>query len=220
MEAPILITGCARSGTSMTAGIINACGAFGGRMVGGTRNNPKGFYENKEIRETLIKPYLVLNGADPLGQDPLPDPRKLFQLANLRSKMESIFKFQGYKDGAWFYKGAKMCLIWPTLNAAFPDAQWVIVRRSDEDIINSCMKTGFMKAYKDEAGWQSWVDHHKARFEEMKSQCASVQEVWPTKFVEGDTTEIQEVVENLGLTWNDEVVRNFVSPKLWSKKNG
>jgi hypothetical protein len=70
MRPPILITGCARSGTSMTAGIVHICGAFGGRMSGPTPNNRKGMFENEEVRNQIVKPYLSSIGADPLGQKP------------------------------------------------------------------------------------------------------------------------------------------------------
>jgi len=153
MEAPILITGCARSGTSMTAGILDRCGAYGGNLLmGHSRANRKSFYENREIRDNILKPYLMLCGADPLGQKPLPQPQALLPLANLRSKIEQIFKFQGYKDGPWYYKGSKMCLVWPTFHTAFPEAKWVIVRRRDEDIVYSCMRTAFMRAYRKPEG--------------------------------------------------------------------
>ena len=42
MKNPIIITGCARSGTSLTAGVINICGAGGGEMSGATIYNKKG----------------------------------------------------------------------------------------------------------------------------------------------------------------------------------
>ena len=58
ISPPILLTGCARSGTSLTAGIVNLCGAFGGIMSGPNRNNAKGMFENSKIRNTIIKPYL------------------------------------------------------------------------------------------------------------------------------------------------------------------
>jgi hypothetical protein len=222
MISPILITGCARSGTSMTAGIIDICGGYGGRLPpAGNPNNKKGFFENREVTETLVKPYLVLCGADPMGQKPLPDPRQLIPLGGLAGKVEQIYKYQGYKDGPWYFKGAKLCLIWPVWNAAFPDAKWVIVRRKDEDIVYSCMRTSFMRAHKSPAGWQTWVDHHKARFEEMRATLfINTVEVWPSKFIEGDFSEIRGVVEGLGLEWNDEAVKDFVSPELWRSKDG
>jgi len=222
MEAPILITGCARSGTSMTAGIIDHCGAFGGRLVmGGGRANKKGFFENREIRDNLVKPYMMLCGADPLGQKPLPELNHLLPLGNLRSKVEQIMKFQGYRSGPWYYKGAKLCLVWPTWHKAFPEAKWIVVRRKDDDVIYSCMRTGFMRAYRKPEGWQGWIDHHKKRFDEMREDpSVNMVEVWPTKFVEGDFSEIRGVIEGLGLKWNDEAVKDFVSPELWRGKHG
>jgi len=217
MIDPILITGCARSGTSMTAGIMDHCGAFGGRTIPGGHANPKGFFENREIRENLLKPYLILCGADPMGQKPLPELHHLLPLENLRAKVETVIKYHGYKDGPWYYKGAKLCLVWPIWHKAFPDAKWVIVRRNDEDIINSCMKTGFMRAYRDPEGWQKWIDHHKKRFEEMKEIGLQVREVWPTKFVEGDHSEIRETVEWLGLTFDEKIVEEIVVPNRFNR---
>lgn len=220
MNAPILITGCARSGTSMTAGIIHAGGAFGGKLLGPNQWNAKGMFENVEIREKIVKPFLTLNGADPLGQDPLPDPTRLIKVENWRSKIEMMMKFQGYKYGPWFYKCAKACLFWPTWHEAFPDAKWVVVRRKDEDIIYSCLRTGFMRAYRTPVGWQGWIDVHKTRFQEMHESGMEIREVWPTKFVEGDFTEIKEVIAWLGLKWQEEFALQFVDSSLWRGKNG
>ena len=217
MIPPILITGCARSGTSMTAGIIDRCGAFGGRTSGPNTWNPKGMYENDEVRDKIVKPWLTLMGADPMGQHPLPDINKLLPLGNLLQKVEQIMKYGGYQDGPWYYKGAKMCLVWPEWHKAFPDALWVIVRRKDEDIVYSCMRTAFMRAFRDNDGWQGWVDAHKMRFEEMKSNGLNVREVWPSKFIAGDFSEIQALISDLGMVWNYEAVKGFVSPELWGR---
>lgn len=217
LKAPILITGCARSGTSVTAGIFFLCGAFGGKMSGPTRYNKKGMFENAEIRNQVVKPYLKETlKVDPMGQDPLPDIAKLVPTPNLQGVIEGKMKWQGYRDGPWFYKGAKMCLIWPIWHTAFPKARWVIVRRRDEDIIHSCMKTGFMRAFKTNEGWQGWIDAHKQRFEEMKNAGLDMQEVWPEKFInDQDYTEVRQVVKNLGLRWRETKVKELVSEELW-----
>lgn len=221
MRPPIFITGCARSGTSMTAGIVHLCGAFGGKMSGATPYNRKGMFENAEIRNQIVKPYLTHIGADPMGQNPLPNVTALEPYPGLKIKVETVMKYNGYKDGPWFYKGAKLCLLWPLFHEAFPSAKWIIVRRADEDIVNSCMKTAFMRAYNDEGGWQSWVDHHKDRFSEMKKAGLHIAEVWPTKFVEGSFSEIQRVVIRfLRLRWRDKKVRDFIEPAYWSTKHG
>lgn len=219
MKSPILITGCARSGTSMTAGILDHCGAFGGKTTPATSWNRKGQFENDEIRENIVKPLMRFNGADPLGQNPLPDINHLMKFNGLRKKIESIFQYSGCDHSTqWYYKGAKMCLLWPTWHEAFPKAKWVVVRRKDEDIVYSCLRTAFMKAFKHAEGWQSWVDEHKKRFVEMIDAGLDVHEIWPSKFVGGDFSEIKALVDVLGLEWQEEAVMDFVDPKLWRGK--
>jgi len=203
----------------MTAGVLSFCGATGGKMCGATSANKKGQFENMEVRNLLIKPYLKEIGADPMGQNPLPTPVQIKPFYELRPKMQHVLYNQGYRDEKpWFFKGAKICLIWPVFSSAFPRSKWIIVRRKDEDIINSCLRTGFMRAYRNREGWQGWVDTHKQRFKEMKTYLKdNVREVWPSKFVEGDFSEIKEVVKWVGLQWNEKAILEFVSPELWCK---
>ncbi len=145
--APILITGCARSGTSMVGGIINICGAFGGKLYGPTRYNQKGMFENSSIRENVDKTYLKSIHCDPKGQDPLPDTSSLPIPRDWKQKVENIMLKEGYKKGPWFYKGARNCLVWPVWHYAFPEAKWIIVRRRTVDIAESCINTAFMNKY-------------------------------------------------------------------------
>lgn len=224
MKEPILITGCARSGTSMVAGIINMCGAWGGEMSGPTRYNQKGMFENADIRNILVKPFFRAIKADPMGQHPLPDIEHItIQKGNAQwwqNKVIDIFNQQGLKNGVpWFYKGAKMCLIWPLWARAFPSAKWIIVRRHDQGIINSCLKTSFMHAFDDEKGWQYWVDQHKRRFNEMYQANLEISVVWPSKMIEkNDFSEMKAAINWLGLTWKDKEVQQFISPNLWHHK--
>lgn len=228
---PILITGCARSGTSLIAGTINRCGAFGGIMSPPNKNNMKGMYENIRIRNDIVKPYLRTLGVDPLGQYPLPDVKNLPLIINLKKSVERIMIEEGYKNGKWMYKGAKLCLIWPLWHSVFPDAKWIIVRRKTSDIINSCIKTGFMRAFSKELnqkavgadnekeGWLWWVHQHEKRFIEMIEAGVNYKEVWPERMVTGDYRQIYEVIEWLGLKWNKEVL-TFIDSKLWKARKG
>lgn len=167
IDRPIFITGAARSGTSLVAGIFNLCGAWGGQMAGPNRNNQKGMFENVGIKSQVLKPYLRSIGCDQMGQKPLPDIDMLVQ-RDVRTPTLEVIKHQGYRDGIWMYKGAKMCLFFPVWAQSFPEARWIIVRRPDKDIISSCLRTSFMRAYKDRAGWQGWVDVHKKRFSDTR----------------------------------------------------
>lgn len=226
MTEPILITGCARSGTSMVAGVVNMCGAFGGHMSGPTKSNRRGMFENSYIRQHIVKPYLRQAGADPLGQYPLPDVNDMVLPRDWRRRIEQVIQEQGYERGPWMYKGAKMCLMWPVWNYAFPGARWVIVRRRTGDIVNSCLRTGFMRAFAlernrenagamtEKDGWLWWVHQHEERFREMVSEGLQCKIIWPERMIAGNYVQLREVVQWLGLEWNDKVTE-FIDPLLW-----
>lgn len=214
---PILITGAARSGTSLTAGIVHRCGAFGGVLRPPNPANPRGMYENRAIVEGIVKPYLASIGADPMGQDPLPDTWALKPLPELGRKVAGILRAEGYTSGPWYYKGAKTCLVWPLFHEAFPTARWIIVRRETDGIVDSCLRTPFMRAFKGREGWRAWVKCHEHRFAEMRRAGLAIREVWPARAVAGDLSEMREAVEWAGLTWDEPAVRAFVAAELWDR---
>jgi hypothetical protein len=220
INKPIFITGCARSGTSLTAGIIQRCGAWGGNVQGASRNNAKGQYENLDIRQHVVKMILRNMNVDPLGQNPLPKIENVWRMINESDKLKKmiigIITRQGYNgNDIWYFKGAKICLMWPLWHAAFPEAKWVIVRREDYDICSSCLRTPFMKAFNRRGGWQFWIDEHKKRFEEMSEFGLDLFEYWPFKAVEGNFEQTKEMIDFLGLTYNEKEIKEFVTPDLW-----
>jgi hypothetical protein len=129
-------------------------------------------------------------------------------------------KSQGYngEEDILMYKGAKMCLMWTLWDRAFPDAKWIIVRRRSEDIISSCMKTGFMSKYKDRNGWLGWVREHVKRFKEMYENKLNIREVFPQEMIDGNYIDIESIIEWLGLEWKEQTVKDFISPDLWNKE--
>ena len=221
-KAPIIISGCARSGTSMVGGIINICGAFGGKMSGPNKNNAKGMFENAYIRDQVEKPYLRSIDMDPLGQKPLPETEHINIPTDWRRSVEKVMLTEGYTEGPWFYKGAKACLIWPVWHYAFPNAKWIIVRRRSADIATSCLNTSFMHKRTTYAEWIEWINHHEKKFVEMIETGVNVKQIWPDRMVRGDYSQVCEAIEWLGLTWRSQEVMEFIEPKLWKarKKEG
>lgn len=220
MLDPILITGVPRSGTSLVAGTIHICGAYGGSTYGPTQHNKKGMFENRTI-QGYVKDYIKQCGYDPLGQKPLPEASGLIDWTELRQVMEASLIADGYKTGPWYYKEPKICLIWQTFHAAFPEAKWVIVRRRSEDIVFSCCRTHFMKAYKTEEGWYQWVDAHEERFREMHEAGLNIREVWPSKYLingQEDLSEAKDMINWLELNWNDAEVKRFADPELYNQR--
>ena len=217
----IFITGCARSGTSMVAGIVARCGAAGGDICGATRWNPKGQYENTEIRNSVIKPILRMLKADPMGQKPLPDIESVKALLNgfpaeTRSKIDSIVRKQGMRD-PWYFKGAKICMLWPVWMRAYPEAHYIIARRPDELIIQSCIRTSFMKKRTTVDEWQEWIDYHKELFMEMAVYSPdNVHVVSTLDIVKGEYDSIRMIIEKVGLKWNQKAVDSFIDKKIWN----
>jgi len=191
-------------------------------MFGPNRHNQKGMFENVEIRQNIVKPYFRKIGVDPLGQNPLPNNRQVFEVSqpqvdSFRNQIEKVMVKEGYKTGPWFYKGAKSCLVWYIWAQAFPTAKWVIVRRKSEDIADSCLRTSFMKAYKNQAGWISWVEKHERRFDEMRTAGLDVIEFWPSKVIEGDWHYAEKFVTGLGLEYKDNLIKSFIDPTLYRR---
>jgi hypothetical protein len=125
----IFVTGPPRSGTSLTASIIETCGSFGGE-------SHKGFYENIRIKNKVLKPLLKNNGIDPMGQHPLED---VSECENLSKKIYSQVIDCWIEDG-WdqkspvYFKDAKLLLCWRIWAQAFPKARWVVTDRDPQQI--------------------------------------------------------------------------------------
>lgn len=195
----IFITGAGRSGTSLTTGVLRACGL----NLGETNH----LNEHPAVRDGLVKPVLKQMGCDPLGQHPLPDVARVRTDPEWREK---VTKALGDLPEPWGFKDAKTCLLWPLWADAFPDATYVIVRRNRDAIANSCVRTGFMKRHKTRAGWEGWADHYIARLEEMKTHLRCI-EVWPGTQPET----FRPMIEACGLTWGRKVVEGVINPNKW-----
>lgn len=207
---PILITGIERSGSSIVAKIIGLCGTYTGSL---TKMN-----ENINLKN-LVSHLYCENELDPRGQFPIPvQPYISLYTYNWKDSTLSAIHKDGYKkDIPWMYKSSRIGQMWPVWNESYPEARWVIVRRRTGDIIQSCFKTGFMTAFKDKGnlqkinavneaeGWMWWIHEQEQRFIEMEKAGLNMRIVWPERMAEEDFTQIKEVVEWLGLQWNENI---------------
>jgi hypothetical protein len=116
------------------------------------------------------------------------------------------------------YKSSRASLLWPIWNHTFPNAKWVIVRRRTGDIIESCVKTGYMTAFKDphiqaktgvtceEDGWLWMVHQYEDKFVEMIENGVNCKQVWPERMVSGDYRQMYETLDWVGLPWKTQVL--------------
>ena len=120
LSDPILITGCARSGTSLVSAIIHQAGAKAGAIgKAGDELNPSGYYENYEIIEKIDKKILAELGFDPMGQKELPGED--IERRDIRADVFAIAQDQGILPGEkWYYKDAKLLLLYGSYLKSFP----------------------------------------------------------------------------------------------------
>jgi hypothetical protein len=204
---PILITGVPRSGSSMIAGAVHRCGGYGGAELTKMNSNPH--------VSSLMSEILSHLKADPGGRFPLPTETRLDKpIKNLSNR---LYESVGSPYNTWFVKDSRLLLTWKLWNAAFPDAYWIIVKRKDEDIIQSCMKTHYMNTFLDEAGWQWLIDQYKEKYDQMAYTVKNLYVIHPEKMIVDDYSEFRKGIEWMGLDWNP-IVEEYMSKKLHKMK--
>lgn len=211
MTDPIIITGIPRSGTSIIAEIFSICGAFTGKV--------DSRFENEEIKQKLMKPYLASYGVDPLGQRLNFQSKDLKIQDNWREHVQEIMLSQGYQNGQWIIKSNLVIPMWPIWFNAFPEAKFIIVRRRTGDIVNSCMKTGYMDAYDNRNGWIHMCRDYISRMSEMVSIIDDVKVVWPHRMAYGDYRQVWEFLEWTDLPWKSDILSRIDPKFLKIRKN-
>lgn len=209
LNSPIFVTGIERSGSSIIARIMNHCGAFTGSVTD--------MYENIQIKKLLDSYYDSL-GVDKRGQWPLPDPKKLIIPTNWKQKIEDTLINKSYNGTTpWMLKGSRICQTWPIWHYAFPNARWIIVRRRPGDVVNSCLKTGYMKAFKTPEEWLNWIHVHEKIFVEMIQAGVNCKQIWPERMVYGDYQQVRETVDWVELKWDENLI-DIIEPLMWNSK--
>jgi len=203
----ILITGCARSGTSLTTQMLEVCGA---KL--GPEKDVNALYENVVVRQSILKPMISEFGGDPLGQSHFPAPSRVKEVPGLQGRVLGAL---GGNIRGLAYKDAKLALVWQAWAKAFPMAKWVLVRRDRVEIIDSCIRTSFMAAHgNDRDAWGRWVDEQVKRFDAMKVAGLDIVEVWPRRVIR-DAHEFAPVADHCGLRFDPRAVRRCVKPDLY-----
>ena len=216
-DAPILVTGLPRSGTSLVMGLLAACGLWLGRIPPGAAENIHGYFENIILRENVQKEILRRGRFDPLGVRILPPPNWLPGIPEFRALIAAALAIQDY-DGArpWGFKEPKMSLMWRLWDRHFPAARWVIVRRPPEQVIDSCMRARFMRHHSsDRAFWQRFVEDYLLRLGELEDSVGWCRVVESAEIVAGRFQPLETLVGEFNLTWRSDAVHSFVAPEHW-----
>lgn len=200
ISSPIFVTGCARSGTSLTMAILGNAGINLGAI--------NKLNEISALRDGVIKPYLQQIGADPRGQYPIPEIGAKV-VDNLFS--ERVKAGMGDAQAAKIIKGV---LIHDSFIEAFPNSKWIIVMRDRLKIADSCMRTVFMNAYHTTYEWLLWADEYHKRCELLKEK-AQTMTVYPDELKDGNTESYEAALEWLGYSSNHDDIMAVFKPEKW-----
>lgn len=199
MTPPLFITGCPRSGTSLTTYAFKACGMWAGKTTTQC--------ENHRIREHILKPMLRNGGMDPIALRSWADITE-GDPDRLRSAVLQELRKQGYTGGPWLYKDVKLVFCWRVWKEAFPEAVWVTVWRSPEAIVESFGRWGLSANV--EFDHERVVKEHHDRAGRIPSL-----DVFPDDLLKGDDSRYRFVANRLGITWDPDAVAEVVDPERY-----
>ena len=201
----------------MVAGVLSACGAWCGSTVPGDETNPKGFFEHTIIREQIVKPMLTQIGADTSGVVSLPPLKLNMTVPKLDQYLGDIIAGDGY-DGQqpWLYKDAKLSLLWPAFDAAFPEACWIIVRRNVDRVIDSCLNTPFMKQHSvDRAFWHQFATAYQERLDALNKTVKHSVTLDVESIFQGDSRPLKTILPQCGLRHDQLAIDLLVDRRHW-----
>lgn len=216
--APVFVTGLPRSGTSMVMGLLGLCGLWLGHTVPGGKVNVHGFFENSVLRERVQKEILRQGSFDPLGVRRLPPAAWHPVIRNLRAVVGAVLGAQRY-DGReiWGFKDAKLTLTWRVWHEHFPQARWVIVRRSSDEIVASCLRTIFMRQHSsDPAFWRQFVADYVERLGVLQQEVGWSRTIEAGDVASGHFDALERLVNELGLVWRPQAMHGFIAPEHWN----
>lgn len=217
LHTPILVTGVPRSGSTFIARIL--------KMAGGMTGKTDRMYENTYLTE--INTRILLKTKKSLI---LPETAKLPIISNFKGNILNGVRKSQESYLKWLYKSHTLTQLWPIWAKAFPEAQWIIVRRKPNDIINSCMKTGYMTLMSnpenlkligvktEEEGWKWLIHQYENRWKEMIKAGLNVKEVWPDRMENEDFSQIKELIKWVGLEWNEKIRETMIP--IFTKTKG
>lgn len=129
----LVLVGMHRSGTSLTAGWLNACNlSMGDNLLKGTFANKKGHFEDLDFLK-IHESILTDNGLDYLVNE----NDQISVSETHRQKIKQLVTTKNKKHNQWGWKEPRTCLFLDIYNELIPDAKYMIVYRPYLEVVDS-----------------------------------------------------------------------------------
>jgi len=221
IDEMIFVATLPRSGSSMICGILEACGAFGGKTIGKVQANPRGIFENRGLNQMLLKPIfdeievkssrglLMLHNANGF-------PADLF--SNFKMDMTFGMNRQGYDGGTAYFKNGIFTFLFDGINKEFPNARWILPIREHSGIEFSNNRIHpnrpEQKTKKEIGDYMDMYDY----IERVAGDRAI--KIKSDDIVAGDYSQIKSFIDSTNLEWNSDAVDEWVDPSIWGDAEG
>jgi len=183
---PIIVIGTARSGTSVVSGLIHLHGVWIGKCRPADQRNPKGFFENISINRIIRA-----KGWD-----------KKANKHEFRRLIQKVLRQQKYKEGQpWIVKHGVIPR-WDLWNVFNP--YWVIVKRKLTCVAFSQLSSHVVEN----------IEKDMVILAELQQQREHLV-IWPQKLIDRDYTQMEQILEIIGITFNPQIAEQFIDPVLW-----
>jgi hypothetical protein len=220
-QKTILTFGAHRSGTSLTANILNHIGVnLGTNLMQADVDNPEGYYENWDFVQMNNK---ILSNAGGHWNYPPPLEEILEQREILKDEVKKLIEKN--ESELWGWKDNRTMFTFPVYEPYLitRNLHIIITYRKREDTISSLMHPSFLEMFRQEdrnreyVGWL--VDEHYRRLEEATGSKYPILKVQFEDFFEGDSfnDEICKILKFIfGKVENELLVKakTVINPKI------
>jgi hypothetical protein len=157
-QAPLIIAGMHRSGTSLIASFIHHSGIdLGDDLVGPRKSNPYGHFEDAEILD-FHRDILVREFGHPMW---VPAPPDLSE--EDRHRADQLIAMRRHKP-RWGWKEPRTCLFLELWNGLLPDARFLFVVRHPLLVLDSLSrrtKSKFYQFWKHNKFLKAWMTYNQ-----------------------------------------------------------
>jgi hypothetical protein len=204
-EVAVCVAGMHRSGTSVTAGLLHACGVLMGErgsFLDPARDNPLGYWEDQ--RFTALNEAVL--GARGGGWDTPPDLtpgwERSPELLELREAASTLLESRGAdRDAWWGFKDPRATLTFPFWKLLVPHLRLVVCLRNPLEVAHSL---GRRHRTSIAFGLRLWESYHRAL-----RAATTPDERLLTRYdtlQRAPRDELRRVLDRLGLRVSEEVV--------------